>query len=317
MNIRRFRALHAAGATFAEIGRECGCDWSTVRRYLAEDAPSAPPEGPPRAGSQPLLITPFVPLVEAWLRADPTLKATVGDPDDQAHDDGAIRPGATRAALGAATGVRPEPLTRPPDAERRRDVSAGSVAETHSDIYQGTLCSALVLAALRAAPRPSRPTDRHQTRTEVETPGRPARPTRRPQISSDQDQLQEERNRHPLGAPSARARLFPAGCPPRSSMTAAKPIPTDRFHAERLAARVDRSSGCRFHPVAEQARRSGMLLCSSQCASSDRCELDPRRSQRSNNGVADCCQLSLPYHSRCWWPDEHDAALGTAVDIRK
>ena len=77
MNIRRFRALHAAGATFAEIGRECGCDWRTVRRYLAEDVPSAPPVGPPRAGSQPLLITPFVPVVEAWLRADPTLKATV------------------------------------------------------------------------------------------------------------------------------------------------------------------------------------------------------------------------------------------------
>lgn len=41
MNIRRFRALHAAGATFAEIGRECGCDWRTVRKYLAEDAASA------------------------------------------------------------------------------------------------------------------------------------------------------------------------------------------------------------------------------------------------------------------------------------
>ena len=42
MNIRRFRALHAAGATFAEIGRECGCDWRTVRKYLAE-AEAAPP----------------------------------------------------------------------------------------------------------------------------------------------------------------------------------------------------------------------------------------------------------------------------------
>jgi hypothetical protein len=41
MNIHRFRALHAAGATFVEIGRECGCDWRTVRKYLAEDAPTA------------------------------------------------------------------------------------------------------------------------------------------------------------------------------------------------------------------------------------------------------------------------------------
>jgi predicted transcriptional regulator len=63
MNIRRFRVLQAAGATFAEIGRECGCDWRTVRKYLAEDAASVPPAAPPRKGTQPLLITPFIPLV--------------------------------------------------------------------------------------------------------------------------------------------------------------------------------------------------------------------------------------------------------------
>ena len=77
MNIRRFRALQQAGATFAEIGRECGCDWRTVRKYLADDAPSAPPAAPSRAGTQPKLITPFIPLVEAWLRVDVDLKATV------------------------------------------------------------------------------------------------------------------------------------------------------------------------------------------------------------------------------------------------
>jgi transposase len=77
MNVRRFRALHAAGATYAEIARECGCDWRTVRKYLAEDAPSVPPSAPPRAGSQPKLITPFVGVIEAWLRADISLKGTV------------------------------------------------------------------------------------------------------------------------------------------------------------------------------------------------------------------------------------------------
>jgi transposase len=77
MNIRRFRALHEAGATFVEIGRECGCDWRTVKKYLAEDAATAPPAGPQRAGTQPLLITPFVPLIEAWLRADLSVKGTV------------------------------------------------------------------------------------------------------------------------------------------------------------------------------------------------------------------------------------------------
>jgi transposase len=77
MNIRRFRALHAAGSTYAEIARECRCDWRTVRKYLAEDASSVPPTAPPRAGTQPKLITPFVGVIEAWLRADITIKATV------------------------------------------------------------------------------------------------------------------------------------------------------------------------------------------------------------------------------------------------
>jgi len=41
------RALHAAGASYAEIARECGVDWRTVRKYLAEDACSAPPTASP------------------------------------------------------------------------------------------------------------------------------------------------------------------------------------------------------------------------------------------------------------------------------
>jgi len=77
MNIRRFRALHAAGATFAEIGRECGVDWRTVRKYLAEDAPSVPPSAPVRAGTQPRVIIEFVGVIEAWLRADVALKGSV------------------------------------------------------------------------------------------------------------------------------------------------------------------------------------------------------------------------------------------------
>src|SRR5680860_426492 len=77
MNIRRFRALHVAGATYAEIGRECGVDWRTVRKYLAEDATSVPPVVPPRAGSQPKVITPFAGVIEVWLRKDITLKGSV------------------------------------------------------------------------------------------------------------------------------------------------------------------------------------------------------------------------------------------------
>jgi predicted transcriptional regulator len=77
MNIRRFRALHAASATLVEIRRECGCDWRTVRKYLAEDTPAVPPTSPPRAGTQSRLIEPFVERIKAWLRSDLALKGAV------------------------------------------------------------------------------------------------------------------------------------------------------------------------------------------------------------------------------------------------
>lgn len=77
MDIRRFRALRSAGATFAEIARETGCDWRTVKKYLDPDAPSTQPRAPSRMGTQPKVITPFVDVVDAWLRAEPRLKESV------------------------------------------------------------------------------------------------------------------------------------------------------------------------------------------------------------------------------------------------
>jgi transposase len=77
MNIRRFRALHERGATYADIARECGVDWRTVRKYLAEDALVTPPVAPSRDGTQPQVIAPFVDVVEAWVRADPSIKGSV------------------------------------------------------------------------------------------------------------------------------------------------------------------------------------------------------------------------------------------------
>ena len=77
MNIRRFRALHEAGASYAEIARECGVDWRTVKKYLADDGVALPPRGPSRAGTQPRVIGPFIEVVEGWLRADITLKGSV------------------------------------------------------------------------------------------------------------------------------------------------------------------------------------------------------------------------------------------------
>jgi transposase len=77
MNIRRFRVLHAAGASYAEIARECGCDWRTVKKYLEIDGVALPPRGPSRAGTQPRVIAPLVGVVEGWLRREVTLKGSV------------------------------------------------------------------------------------------------------------------------------------------------------------------------------------------------------------------------------------------------
>jgi transposase len=77
MNIRKFRALHQAGATYAEIAAETGCDWRTVKKYIEADSPALPPAGSPRKGTQPRKIDPFTAVIDAWLRTDPRLKASV------------------------------------------------------------------------------------------------------------------------------------------------------------------------------------------------------------------------------------------------
>ena len=68
MDLRRFRALRAAGVSVSEIARVTGHDWKTVKKYLAEEAPGSPPSAPARAGTQPRKIEPLAGVVEAWLR---------------------------------------------------------------------------------------------------------------------------------------------------------------------------------------------------------------------------------------------------------
>ncbi len=77
MNVRRFRVLHDAGASYVEIARECGVDWRTVRKYLTEQGAVGPPRPPSRSGSQPQVIAPLVGVVDVWLRADVDLKGSV------------------------------------------------------------------------------------------------------------------------------------------------------------------------------------------------------------------------------------------------
>jgi transposase len=81
MNIRRFRALHEAGASYVEIAAEVGCDWRTVKKYLAvepgDPQAAVPPRAPSRAGTQPRVIEPHVARIEDWLRTDLELKGSV------------------------------------------------------------------------------------------------------------------------------------------------------------------------------------------------------------------------------------------------
>jgi transposase len=76
MNLRAFKALAEAGATWAEIAQETGYDWRTVKRYLSADASSSPP-APAKRGPGPRKIDPYAHLVDAWLRTQPRLKASV------------------------------------------------------------------------------------------------------------------------------------------------------------------------------------------------------------------------------------------------
>jgi transposase len=76
MDVRAFRTLRAAGASWAEIARECGCDWRTVKKYLAEDAPATPPKVDKRV-HPPKLIEPWAPTIDGWLETEHKLQATV------------------------------------------------------------------------------------------------------------------------------------------------------------------------------------------------------------------------------------------------
>lgn len=77
MDIRRFAPLRAAGASWTEIAAEAGCDWRTAKKYLSPDAPVGPPRASSRAGTQPRLVDPFAGVIDAWLRAEPRLHASV------------------------------------------------------------------------------------------------------------------------------------------------------------------------------------------------------------------------------------------------
>jgi transposase len=132
MDIRRFAPLRAAGATWKEIAAEAGCDWRTARKYLSGDAPVGPPRAPSRAGTQPRLVDPFVEVIDAWLVAEPRLRASViherlvadyGFTGHYQRIKNYVRDARGRLELAA------DPRGRPPALHRRFEVVAGAQAQ--------------------------------------------------------------------------------------------------------------------------------------------------------------------------------------------
>lgn len=75
MDLRAFCALRAAGASLAEIARETGHDWRTVKKYLEADVGAGPPAVVREP--QPRLIESWVPVIDEMLKGEPKLQATV------------------------------------------------------------------------------------------------------------------------------------------------------------------------------------------------------------------------------------------------
>lgn len=75
MKLRAFKPLRDAGVSWVEIGQLAGCDWRTAKKYLQAEEATPPSYGPRRSPGR--LIDPYVGVIDAWLRAEPRLKATV------------------------------------------------------------------------------------------------------------------------------------------------------------------------------------------------------------------------------------------------
>jgi len=124
MDLRAFRALRAAGASWAEIARETGHDWRTVKKYLAAEAQALPPAV--ARTPQGRLIDRWAPLVDAWLETESRLQATVIH-QRLVADHGF--PGSYQRVKLYVAEARERICPRPPELHRRFEVLPGAQAQ--------------------------------------------------------------------------------------------------------------------------------------------------------------------------------------------
>jgi transposase len=124
MDLRAFRALRQAGATWAEIAQETGHDWRTVKKYLSTAAGSGPPAVVRRP--QPKLLDPWKPVIDAWLEREPKLRATVIHQRLVAEQG---FPGSYQRVKLYVREARERISPRPPELHRRFEVLPGAQAQ--------------------------------------------------------------------------------------------------------------------------------------------------------------------------------------------
>src|SRR5579872_2780870 len=125
MDVRAFRTLRAAGAGWAEIARECGCDWRTVKKYLSEDAPATPPAVTGRRHPK-KMIEPWAKIIDGWLETESRLQASV---IHQRLVDDYEFPGSYQRVKLYVAEARERICPRPPELHRRFEVLPGAQAQ--------------------------------------------------------------------------------------------------------------------------------------------------------------------------------------------
>ena len=75
MDLRRFKPLREAGASWKEIAEALGLDPRTVKKYI--NGPAVPPSAPRRIGTKPRLIEHLAPVVDTSLACDITTSPCV------------------------------------------------------------------------------------------------------------------------------------------------------------------------------------------------------------------------------------------------